>query len=897
MSSLYSRAIRRSAVASVAVAALMPVLAMAQEKGSADEDSSKDIVVTGTLLRNVAPAGAQPITLTPQAIQATGAVSTDQLLATIPQLSSFGQLQTVNAGGTQLTVNRINIRNLPQGVGGGSPTLILLDGHRLVGAGVKQSYPDPDVIPPALIQRVDVVPDGGSATYGSDAIGGVINFVTRNSFDGIEAGIRQGFGADYSSTDVNFTAGKTWSTGSAFVGYNFSRHSAVYGNDRDYIQNINYTTGLRTGLSCTPGNVVIGGANPGTYAVVGGNSLTRSNANLCDSGDNKTLYPKETRHSVMAGFRQELSDSFEFEIKGYYSNRHTTSDSGPLGSSANLTTANPNYVSAGGVNAAAAQTVYFDFAAVGGREVIDTKLWSFGITPTFTWKLGHDWQVQAFYNYGQSKTTANDPILNNTALGAGITAGTINPYNIAASNSGALAQVLNYTNYGIGKDTMHNAKITFDGPLFKLPGGDARVAIGGEYLSEKYSGVVKSDTIQNVAIAPLSTGSRNVKSAFVELNLPLIGPDNGISFIHSLSIAAAERYDSYSDFGGNWAPSLGVTLKPVEWIGLRARWNKSFQAPAVVQLAQASAPTVGVNPAFIVPFVPLLVNPAVPFNNGPIVSVQGTVSRLEPQKARDYNLGFDISPPFIEGLNLHFTYFNIVYSGQIGTPPLGFGQFYGISTFTPLYIMTPTIAQLQTFLAASGASATDITNAVASVNAQGGNAYVVADVRARNLGISKVHGYDFSFDYSRPVSFGTIYANFSASLSKQAINAADGVNFGVNQAGLDGSDFNFVTRVGANVGDNFRGQLTWNHLDGYNLSVPAQLNQTKVGSFNTFDVFMQYDVKRENLPPITLSLGVNNVFDKAPPIYRAVSAGSGLGGFANGSTVGRVVQLGASVKF
>ena len=104
---------------------------------------------------------------------------------------------------------------------------------------------------------------------------------------------------------------------------------------------------------------------------------------------------------------------------------------------------------------------------------------------------------------------------------------------------------------------------------------------------------------------------------------------------------------------------------------------------------------------------------------------------LQPQRARDYNLGFDISPPFIKGLSLHMTYFNIDYRGTIGQPPLGFGQFYPVPAFQPLYQMLPTIPQMQAFLLAHGASQTQVDTVTAQVIGLGGNPYVVADVRQR----------------------------------------------------------------------------------------------------------------------------------------------------------------------
>jgi len=876
----------------LAICAVAGSLGIAGVAHAADADD--EIVVTGTLIRGVAPAGAQQFTVSSDEITAKSVTSTAQLMASIPQMASFGNLQTVNSGGTQLTVSRTNLRNLPQSIGGSSPTLVLMDGHRIVGMGVRQSYPDPDVIPPMVIGGVDVLTDGGSATYGSDAMGGVINFNTRKKVEGINLAVRQSFGSDYKATDVNFSAGTSWSNGSAFVAYNYSRHDAVYGRSRDAVKSIDWATGLPSSKNCSPANATVAGA---TYAVTNGSALSLSNANLCDRSDVTDFYPREDRHSVMAGVNLEVSDSLEFEVKGWYSQRKNLNDSGPLQGNATVASTNPNYISIGG-GSTASQAVAFDFAPVGGIERNRTNLWAMGITPTVTWKIGGDWRMKAFFNYGESKTTAVNPTTNSTNLNAAVAAGTINPYNVSRSNAAALASVLDWQSYGIGRSKLSNAKATFDGPLFALPGGEVRAAVGGEFIHESFAGIVATDTAANARLAPLKSASRDVTAAFAELSIPLVGPDMNWP-IHSIDLSASVRYDHYNDFGNNWAPNVGLSIKPVDWINLRGRWNKSFQAPSVVNLSQAGAPLVGNNPGFIVNFAPLLRNtlPGAPaFNGGPIISVQGSVSPLQPQRARDYNLGFDISPPFLEGFAAHVTYFNIDYRGTIGQPPLGFGTFYGVPAFQNLYIMLPTTAQLQQFLTDRGVSASVVTQTLASVAAQGGTAYVVADVRQRNLGITKINGWDFSFDFKHDTSFGSVYARYSSTLLHSSLTANDGTNYLPDQAGLDGSAYNHVATLGATVGENFRGQVTWNHRAGYRLSTPAALNQTTVGTFDTFDLYLQYDLQQNALPPITLSLGVTNMFDKDPPVYRGTLSGS-PSGTANGSALGRVFQIGAGVKF
>src|SRR5882757_4836363 len=230
--------LKSSAATAAAIAALLfaagaqaqaaPAKAPPGGKAAATEDVS-EVVVTGTLLRGVAPTGTDLISVPRDDIVATGVASSGDLLATIPQIGFFGTLPRGNqdAGSPLVTPN---LRNL--GLPGDSTTLILMDGHRIVGAGVLQTFPDPTIIPPGVLERVEVTPGGGSSIYGSDAIGGVINFVTRRKFDGFEATGHYGVADNYSTYDANLTAGRAWSGGSALLSYAYARHDDLLGADR-----------------------------------------------------------------------------------------------------------------------------------------------------------------------------------------------------------------------------------------------------------------------------------------------------------------------------------------------------------------------------------------------------------------------------------------------------------------------------------------------------------------------------------------------------------------------------------------------------------------------------------------------------------------------------------------
>ena len=890
---------------------------------AAKEDAA-DIVVTGTSLRKVAPAGAESFSVSAAQIKASGATSTQALLANIPQMSGFGTTPYAGIGGTRQTVNKVNLRSLPQGTGGGSPTLTLMDGHRFVGSGIQQSQPDPGIIPPGMIDRVEVALDGGSAVYGADAVGGVLNFITKRDFNGMQVSATHGFGDKYSTNNIDFLAGKKWSTGSVYVGYSYAYNSSIKNADRDFERQGSYASGAfaPAGVQCNAGNVKTNGS---TYAVTSPTTLALSNANLCDTTKYGDQFPKEVRHSVMAGFHQELGSSVDFDVKGYYSVRTNTLNPGILGYTVNKKTTDASgYVSTGDANSTKTQAVSGNFLnTTGPFNPTLTRLTSWGITPKLTWKIGHDWQMVAFYNAGESQTTVHEAAVNATPLQAAATAGTFNPYNPgAAGNAGAIAQALNYENYGIGIQHMDNARIVFDGPAFHLPGGDVRVAVGGEYLRESYRGVNNtSDTLQasiNPALHPLSGYKRNEKSGFAEINVPVIGAANRLPFIYSLSFSAAERYDSYSDFGNNWSPSLGASLKPVEWINLRAHWTKAFQAPSTADLGFAVSSATYRAP-FIYGFAADLVNPLPNTQLGTFVgggavgattangfiNIGGTSPTLKPQRSTDLSLGIDISPPFVPGLALHGSYFKISYQGTISAPPHGFsgGTYY--TNFPSLYAMNPTYAQVVSALTAAGISSAAQANVLTQASCAPGpgncNLYFVSSDLTQNLGNTKVSGLDLGFEYKHNTGFGSVYANFNGtyllnyqtSPSSTAAYSVNGV--GNDKGGFGGvARFNFTTALGASVGENFRGQIKWNHIDGYSLTVPAGLGQTSVGAYNFFDVFMSYDLKQGDVPPINFSLGVTNVFNKNPPNYNGQL---GLSNGYSGSTFGRVVTLGASIKF
>jgi len=297
-------------LSTIAICFALQSAAAAEPPATTRSDSSdelQEVVITGTLIRGVAPPGTNVIAVTNKDVQATGSSTTAQVLQTIPQLGSFNNLQYPQGGFSVQTTNRPNLRNLPGfTTSGSSATLLLLDGHRIVGMGVSTTSPDPDIVPPALIERVEIVPDGGSAIYGSDAVAGVINFITRKSFSGIEVDAKNGVGeSPYKTFDTNVTAGRDLGRGSVFISYNYSRHDSIYGRDRDFVKTVpSNVSGIPfpvTSLRCSLGNVQL--VPSGTvYALPYTTATAVANTtNQCSESDAVTIYPREHRNSVLAG--------------------------------------------------------------------------------------------------------------------------------------------------------------------------------------------------------------------------------------------------------------------------------------------------------------------------------------------------------------------------------------------------------------------------------------------------------------------------------------------------------------------------------------------------------------------------------------------------------------------
>lgn len=824
-------------------------------------DDTPEIVVTGSSIRGVPPTGSNLISVSREDIKTIGAVTTPDLLASVPQLNSFNTAPRANNGGAGSFAP--GLRNLPP-----SATLVLMNGHRLVAGGANETNPDFPLIPDLAIERVEIVGDGASSIYGSDAIAGVVNFITRKRASGVEASVRYGMGDDYSSFSASALAGHNWETGSVLAAYQYSENGNITGGDRDYrVLDFRPFGGVDTrAINCPSPNVLVGGTS---YAAP---ALAPNTRNFCDNGAVADLFPASRLHSSFLTARQDLGDNVTIWGDLLYSDRKDTVRVAPPVQTVTIRNTNPFFRAPPGT-AATAETVLFRPDNLFGADHLDNRFHtkvgnsSAGVDV----RLPRDFNLSAYGTYDWAKNVAFLPSVNPVAIAvaaAGTTAATaLDPFGQGTSAAVAAAITNNPTAVTIHQRTKLGA-VKIDGPLAELPGGQLKIAAGAEYRRETFtqSGFV------GVTPVPESLG-RNIKSVFGEIFVPIFGDDNAAPMMHRLSLSLSGRYDHYSDFGSTTNPKVGINWDPVGGVTFRGTYSRSFRAPGLRDVGATvgayffDAATAGV----------LARDPSRGPNQVNTVYLLGGNRSLQPEKARTFSLGVDLLPRFLPGFRASATFYDINFTEVIGTPPTSL--VFTDPTFASVVYRDPTTAQLASLLALG--VPVNLPTPLPAI----GNAL---DLRRGNFGVRKTNGLDFDINYRRPTDFGSVFAGlagnyilkFDTQLSPTA-SVSNSLRLGVPRA-------TFRATAGATAGPvsvvgfvNYRSGVT------NMFSTPTGLSEFKADPYTTVDLRVAVALPNTGLASGTeLALQVNDLFDKKPPFFPGTE---GIGG--NYNPIGRFVAL------
>ena len=853
----------------------------------------EEVVVTGTSIRGIRSTGSEVSTLNRAAIEATGATTTTEVLRAIPQVSS-----SFNSTGTSTGTSQANFLDQPAihgvgvGNGGGGLTLLLFDGFRLPGAGINQTTPDASVIPVSALQRVEVVADGASSIYGSDAIAGVINFIPRRDYDGAITHLQGGVGSDYDTENFSQVFGKTWSTGGLIADYEYSRNSELQANQRSYTSDnaLGRGFGDQRIQACQPANFTVGGVS---YGLNSSGAPVAGLVNKCESHALDDLYPAQQHNQFYLSGHQQLNDNVEVFAQELFSRRDIDTRLGdgstqlnPQSSNFSVTvpSTSPFYIPVAGANGAP-ESVLYDGGPGSYVNHISTSTEVFRTGLNF--HLG-DWKGTAVYNYGFERDDVSQFGSNQNYATAAAASGLLNPFIPGSQLPGAVSSALtNYRTQYIAEQRIHDVVAKADGPLFALPGGTVRAAVGVEYRNESFDGFTSqgpdgfpaAQQAANGYSSFAANGGRDSKSVFGEVLVPLVGPENNIPLIRSLNLSAAVRYDDYSDVGSTANPKFALIWKPIDDLQLRATYGESFHAPSLADSQTAIDTRVIVFPDMVTN------NP----NRYSLILAGG--NKLQPETAKTYSAGFDWKPSQVPGLTISPTWFDIQYNNVITFPTFNPVSEPTNPVYDPYRIYSPTLAQAQAAVAGFARSQ-------GTYNLLSSLPTAIYDLRRQNFANETINGMDFTADYKLPE---TRYGKFDTSLSGTWLFQFDqNIKRSSQPLRLLDTDYAINFRARASLGwslDPFQAIAFLNYTQGYkNFAVGSYLPE-HVSPFVTVDLHLAYTFPNVGYTKdLQATVEVDNLFNTNPPYFYNTNGISGVDQLA-ANPLGTVVQFGITKKF
>jgi len=665
--------------------------ALAQDQSKVE--SLQGVEVTGSRIRQIDKETALPVAVfTAKDIAQTGDLTVAQFLQDLTQ-NTFGSdavPTSLSAGGAEGAFT-VNLRGL-----GSERTLVLMDGQRLpLDPALSPPAVNLNIIPLAIIDRVEVLKDGASAIYGSDAIGGVINIITKKKFDGVEASAQYdnpvqkgGKGAD-----ASFIAGGSTAKGSAYFSFEHSQEAAITYADRPYLKQalsaygdpgtvgdaFNHTTGienygLEVPFSTCPTAVGASSTSPNSGPVYGGS--------YCgfNIGSQAWVTAGVSRDTLMGGANYKFTDS----ISGYAKAMVTRSVTQAQSASAPATSGFDNPYSLPEVaynnpnNPDPGYDLYLLFRPLDNGPRHDTISDTIsnvmaGVKGEFDYFGTSEWALDVT-NSGYRQSDIGTGYGLASALQAAINNGTYNPFNPSSTPGGAssfdytISNNNNYDQNTLGGHVSLDNLLAYSGTSFRLP-----LVVGFDYRDEKYAtigdsqsqtaftyasdGTISGATLSNVFgnAGGSSQGNRSEYAIYGE---------SQVSFLNDrVTIDGAYRYDKYSIGGSKASPKISLALRPVDPLLVRATYSEGFRAPTLFDLFASPAQSFDAAIDTYGCAQGITSEPAPCSSGEQRQSFRVGSDTLKPETSRNVSAGFVYSP--LRSLTLTADYYRITLSNGI----------------------------------------------------------------------------------------------------------------------------------------------------------------------------------------------------------------------------------------
>jgi iron complex outermembrane receptor protein len=845
--------------------------------GMVQAQDSQRIEITGSSIKRIDAETALPVTIVKmEELKSQGITTVEQVMATLTAVQiQTGSSQQVGSGSGGAAL--ADLRGI-----GASRTLVLLNGRRIANNAIDGSAPDLNMIPFAALERVEVLRDGASSLYGTDAIGGVINFITRKDFRGgiitIGADVPAEKGGKSAQANIGFGFGDLSSQGFNVFGFiDVNKQDPIGGEERPF------NSRFPGGLSPTPfpANYYQDGSVVGNPAAPG----CTDPSFLVPAGDNSSCIiatskfvdytPKAERNSAMLRGNVRIGQDHNLALEWFGTENKTTTRIAPVPYGTLWMnprrpdgTANPYYPGNAGsgfqpsfalnptytvsnMNPRPGIALQPGFIIVkwralagGSRTDISDNKQQRLLAQLDGVIAGWDYQAGISYNENKVKQDITG-YSDGNLIAAGVLNGVINPFGAQdAAGDAAVAAALtngNLQNHR-GRVTTADAKASREFGDWFGAGRQAALAVGGERRHEDFRSAANTPfaelVVASTGIDPtsLSEGKRNVTAVFAELSVPIL---------KSLDLTAAVRHDRYSDFGNTTNPKLALRFQPDKTVLLRAAVSTGFRAPSLYELnaSQAYTNTGTVSDPVNCPNgVTAISGKSTALNcNVQFQRLTGGNTDLKPEKSKNYGFGIVLQPTPALQVGLDFWWIKLrdtiaaLSENTVLGDPATFAQ----------YIRRNSTGDLS----------------IDGFSCPGADCGYL-DLRQQNLGGTRTNGVDVSASY------------------RMELGAAGRINFNLNSVYVSRYEYqdfrdgpwNQNVGVYSGAGPVFRWQhaasATWNMsnwtvglVGHYKSGYVDQDPENTVSNYATLDAYVSW----APIKPLSVTFGITNVTDREPP--------------------------------
>lgn len=885
-------------------------------------------VVTGSYIPIAGVATAIPVTvLDSKAIEATGVTSNvmEILRKAAPQFTGNGNLGNTNA-------------NIASGAtGGGSQvafrntqTLVLLNGRRVAYAPILASggfqYVDVNLFPVGAIERIEILQDGASALYGTDAVSGVVNIILKSNYKGFTADANYSFSDNPgkwasrkfslvggTGTDkTNITVGAEWYQQDPMKQYERSYSNPIYGT-ASFAGIVNIGSQfyvLNPSLNAPP--------NPGTHLpaatlVANGTYIALASSSNLISGlgaeaqysfnlaQFPTLVLGSQRKSVTVNFDHKWTDGITVfgDMLWTQTNTFSQLNAQPTSFGApNTNVNNPFDVTVTARNRFLQNPRQYFYDSDSIRGVI-------GIKGTFG--DGFSWEAAANKNIIGQKYR-NEGVVS-TATRAVVTAnGSINYFARNQAPGAVASSGLFGTALGNANSTLTTYDARLVGKLMDLPGGELGFAAGVEYRTEsldqsadRNSQAATFGWDSATTLDPFSK-RRSVQSAFAELRIPVFGGNQKQDFAHLLEVSVAGRKEAYSDTDDPLVPKFSLRWLPVDdQFAIRGTYSKSFAAPTLFNLFGPGG--VGFTSSLNLQR----------FGGGPNITGQanarsGANPGLLASRSKSYTFGFVYSPRAVKGFSVTMDYFDIKQTDLISS--------IGSATILQSVELLGTASPYASYVRRGPNGDTSQFTAGAPITAPGqigsgpvDNNYVtdtLTNIAGVNLsGIDLKVEYTWNSDAWGKFDF-SLAGDWYNSYTVQSLPDEDpfetvGLTSNTNGTTPEWQTYTSVNwsrgKWGANLGWTFIPHTTDVNGIPAGAGVPSA-SDDYVESYHAFDISARYSFGSEWrwLNGLTLRVGAQNVLNEGLPMNKGTDTSSN-GDIATYGAVGRLIFVEGKYSF